>query len=134
MNTVMSAVNIDFSRIIEWIPTFIEGTWVTIVLSLTTVIIGSLIGLVVVLMKMSNMKVLNWIANAYTNIVRGTPMLLQLFVWLYGLPVLGIRFSGIGFSFVKSVSTNSKSSNDGRFVSRMSFAVFGLSSPIKLPH
>lgn len=97
MNTVMSAVNIDFSRIIEWIPTFIEGTWVTIVLSLTTVIIGSLIGLVVVLMKMSNMKVLNWIANAYTNIVRGTPMLLQLFVWLYGLPVLGIRFSGIGF-------------------------------------
>ena len=97
MNTVMSAVNIDFSRIIEWIPTFIEGTWVTIVLSLTTVIIGSLIGLVVVLMKMSNMKVLNWIANAYTNIVRGTPMLLQLFVWLYGLPVLGIRFSGIEF-------------------------------------
>ena len=63
MNTVMSAVNIDFSRIIEWIPTFIEGTWVTIVLSLTTVIIGSLIGLVVVLMKMSNMKVLNWIAD-----------------------------------------------------------------------
>ena len=97
MNAVMSAVNIDFSRVVDWIPTFIEGTWVTIVLSLTTVVIGSLIGLVVVLMKMSNVKVLNWLANAYTNIVRGTPMLLQLFVWLYGFPVLGIRFAGIGF-------------------------------------
>ena len=93
----MGNVNIDFSRVWEWMPTFLEGTMVTIVLSLSTVLIGSLIGLVVVLMKMSNMKPLNVIANVYTNIVRGTPMLLQLFIWLYGLPMLGISFSGIGF-------------------------------------
>lgn len=93
----MGNVNIDFGRVWEWMPTFLEGTMVTIVLSLSTVLIGSLIGLVVVLMKMSNMKPLNVIANLYTNIVRGTPMLLQLFIWLYGLPMLGISFSGIGF-------------------------------------
>ena len=93
----MGNVNIDFGRVWEWMPTFLEGTMVTIVLSLSTVLIGSLIGLVVVLMKMSNMKPLNVIANVYTNIVRGTPMLLQLFIWLYGLPMLGISFSGIGF-------------------------------------
>lgn len=93
----MSNVNIDFGRVWEWMPTFLEGTLVTIVLSLSTVIIGSLIGLVVVLMKMSNMKPLNVIANLYTNVVRGTPMLLQLFIWLYGLPMLGISFSGLSF-------------------------------------
>lgn len=93
----MNSVNIDFSRIWEWMPTFLDGTMVTIVLSLSTVIIGSLIGLVVVLMKMSNVKILKLIANWYTNIVRGTPMLLQLFVWLYGLPMIGISFSGISF-------------------------------------
>ena len=86
----MGNVNIDFGRVWEWMPTFLEGTMVTIVLSLSTVLIGSLIGLVVVLMKMSNVKPLNVIANVYTNIVRGTPMLLQLFIWLYGLPMLGI--------------------------------------------
>lgn len=90
-------VNIDFTRIIDWIPTFLEGTMVTIVLSLSTVLIGSIIGLVVVLMKMSNARPLNLIANWYTNIVRGTPMLLQLFVWLYGFPMLGISFSGLSF-------------------------------------
>ena len=93
----MSNINIDFGRVWEWMPTFLEGTLVTIVLSLSTVIIGSLIGLVVVLMKMSNMKPLNVIANLYTNVVRGTPMLLQLFIWLYGLPMLGISFSGLSF-------------------------------------
>lgn len=93
----MGNVNIDFGRVLEWMPTFFEGTMVTIVLSLSTVFIGSLIGLVVVLMKMSNMKPLNIIANLYTNVVRGTPMLLQLFIWLYGLPMLGISFSGLSF-------------------------------------
>lgn len=93
----MGNVNIDFGRVWEWMPTFLEGTMVTIVLSLSTVIIGSLIGLFVVLMKMSNVKPLKIIANIYTNIVRGTPMLLQLFIWLYGLPMLGISFSGMSF-------------------------------------
>lgn len=92
-----NTINIDFSKIIEWIPTFIEGTVVTIVLSLTTVIIGSLIGLVIVLMKQSRFKLLKGFANIYTHGIRGTPMLLQLFLWLYGLPILGIQFSGLSF-------------------------------------
>lgn len=93
----MNGVNIDFSRIWEWMPTFLEGTFVTIVLSLSTVFLGCLIGLIVVLMKQSEMKPLNWIANAYTNIVRGTPMLLQLFIWLYGFPMIGLSFTGLSF-------------------------------------
>lgn len=93
----MNTVNIDFSRIWEWMPTFLEGTMVTIVLSLSTVLLGSLIGLVAVLMKQSNVKPLNWIANIYTNVVRGTPMLLQLFIWLYGFPMIGLRISGLEF-------------------------------------
>ena len=93
----MNGVNIDFSRIWEWMPTFLEGTFVTIVLSLSTVFLGCLIGLIVVLMKQSEMKPLNWIANVYTNIIRGTPMLLQLFIWLYGLPMIGLSFTGLSF-------------------------------------
>lgn len=93
----MNGVNIDFSRIWEWMPTFFEGTMVTIVLSLSTVFMGSLIGLVAVLMKQSNVKPLNWIANIYTDVIRGTPVLLQLFLWLYGLPMIGLRIEGLEF-------------------------------------
>lgn len=94
---IYSAINIDFSKIWQWMPTFLDGTIVTIVLSLTTVLLGSLIGLFVVMMKISESKILKGIANLYTNVIRGTPMLLQLFLWLYGLPMIGITFSGISF-------------------------------------
>lgn len=92
-----SSINIDFGRVWEWMPTFLEGTVVTIVLSLTTVLLGSLIGLFVVMLKMSDSKFLKSIANVYTNVIRGTPMLLQLFLWLYGFPMIGLSFSGLSF-------------------------------------
>jgi len=94
---VMSSITIDFSRIWEWMPTFLDGTIVTIVLSLSTVFLGCLIGLVVVLMKQSNVKILRGLAKVYTNVIRGTPMLLQLFIWLYAMPVIGLSFSGLDF-------------------------------------
>src|SRR5699024_6114468 len=37
------------------------------------------------------------IASFYTNVIRGTPMLLQLFLWLYGFPLIGITFSSVAF-------------------------------------
>ena len=94
---IYSAINIDFSKIWQWMPTFLDGTIVTIVLSLTTVLLGSLIGLFVVMMKISENRLLKAIASFYTNVIRGTPMLLQLFLWLYGFPLIGITFSGVAF-------------------------------------
>lgn len=94
---ILASINIDFTSVWPWLPTFFEGTLVTIFLSLSTVVLGSLIGLVTVLMKQSKLKVLNILANIYTNIIRGTPVLLQLFFWLYALPMVGIRFSSVDF-------------------------------------
>lgn len=94
---IYNAVNIDFSNIWQWMPTFLEGTIVTIVLSLSTVVLGSLVGLLVVLMNQSRFKIFNIIARIYTDVVRGTPMLLQLFLWLYGFPMLGIQLPELSF-------------------------------------
>lgn len=90
MGISILAVTIDFSKMIKWIPTFIDGTIVTIVLSLLTVILGCVLGLIAILMKRSRFKILRFISMAYTQIVRGTPILLQLFIWLYGLPMIGL--------------------------------------------
>lgn len=90
MGISILAVIIDFSKMIKWIPTFIDGTIVTIVLSLLTVILGCVLGLIAILMKRSRFKILRFISMAYTQIVRGTPILLQLFIWLYGLPMIGL--------------------------------------------
>ncbi|MDH6365619.1 His/Glu/Gln/Arg/opine family amino acid ABC transporter permease subunit [Enterococcus sp. PF1-24] len=94
MNFILNVV-LDFNKISDWGSTFVEGTIVTVVLALLTVVIGSLIGLLAVIMKQARFAPFRWLVNAYTQIVRGTPLLLQLFMWLYGLPILGISISSI---------------------------------------
>ncbi|KAF5071586.1 amino acid ABC transporter permease [Proteiniclasticum sp. QWL-01] len=92
-----SKIVIDFSKLIPWTNVFIQGTVVTIVLSLITVILGSLLGLTAAMMKRSRYRVLNVIADLYAQIIRGTPMLVQLLIWLYALPQIGIRLPELPF-------------------------------------
>lgn len=90
-------INIDFSKLIPWVPTFIEGTKVTVMLSLCTVLLGTIIGLIATVLQQSENKILRGIATVYIQVVRGTPMLLQLFLWLYGLPMLGVSIPSLDF-------------------------------------
>lgn len=87
----------DFGKMTKWIPTFVDGTIVTIVLSLLTVFFGSIIGLFATLLKQSPKKILQLIAGAYTQVIRGTPLLVQLYIWLYGFPLIGISLPALSF-------------------------------------
>jgi polar amino acid transport system permease protein len=82
---------------IKWIPTFIDGMLVTVVLSLMTVFLGSIIGLVATFLQQSQKKSLKAVANIYTQVIRGTPLLVQLYIWLYGLPLIGISLPTLPF-------------------------------------
>lgn len=94
-DTLSLGIVLNFGKLIPWIPTFIEGTILTIVISLLTVVLGSIIGLLAALMKMSHTKILNVIATIYTQVTRGVPMLVQLFLWLYGFHFIGISLPSI---------------------------------------
>lgn len=86
---------IDFSKMRPWTFVFLQGTAVTIVLSLITVMIGSLLGFLLTLMRRSHFKALSAFSKAYSLIVRGTPMLVQLYLWLYALPKIGLTIPPI---------------------------------------
>lgn len=62
----------------------------TIQLAVLAILIGTVIGLLIALMKIDRRPVLNWIGGFYTWFFRGIPLLVQLFVLYYGLPALGI--------------------------------------------
>ncbi|MFI3329012.1 MAG: amino acid ABC transporter permease [bacterium] len=59
---------------------FLEGTWVTISLSVLTVLFGTILGLIVLLFRKSDVKPLKFIFGAYVELIRGIPLLLLL--WL----------------------------------------------------
>ncbi|MDR2278874.1 MAG: amino acid ABC transporter permease [Vagococcus sp.] len=96
-NIFLLGVAMDFGKMIKWIPTFIDGMIVTVVLSLMTVFFGSIIGLVATFLQQSQKKSLKAVANIYTQVIRGTPLLVQLYIWLYGLPLIGISLPTLPF-------------------------------------
>ncbi|MBM6836875.1 amino acid ABC transporter permease [Clostridium saudiense] len=64
---------------------FIKGAKWTIVISLASVALGIIFGSILTFLKRSKYKPLRFIASAYIEIVRGTPLLLQIYIVYYGL-------------------------------------------------
>ena len=87
---------INFAKIwdilITKFPAFMEGVEITLQLAFFTVLFGSLLGLVVAVCRRTRLLPLRWLMNAYVAFIRGTPLLVQVLLVVYGLPQLGIRF------------------------------------------
>jgi cystine transport system permease protein len=71
-------------------PIVVGGLLGTIPLSLVSFVLGLILAIVVALMRLSANGLLRGIARVFVSIVRGTPLLVQLFVVFYGLPTIGI--------------------------------------------
>jgi polar amino acid transport system permease protein len=84
---------LDIDIIITTLPVLLQGCVMTIELTVITLIIGTILGILFALMKLANNIVLKLISGFYTWIIRGTPMLLQLFFFYYGLPFVGLKLS-----------------------------------------
>ncbi|UVJ40424.1 amino acid ABC transporter permease [Arthrobacter sp. CJ23] len=63
----------------------------TIPVTLVSFFFGILLALVVALMRLSPNPVITGVARFYVSVIRGTPLLVQLFVIFYGLPTLGVK-------------------------------------------
>ena len=71
-------------------PIAIGGLLGTIPLALASFALGLVIALVVALARISGIRLLSALARFYISIIRGTPLLVQLFVIFYGLPSIGV--------------------------------------------
>lgn len=76
-----------FSKMIV-IPRLLEGMWVTIKLTLITGLLGLVVGLLLAILRVSRVKLLNWISLIYITLFRGTPLLLQILFIYFALPSL----------------------------------------------
>lgn len=85
-------MNIDTSiKILDWLF-ILKGAGITLLLCLSAMLIGTIVGLIVGIMRTSTIKIFKFISWLYIYIIRGTPLLMQLFLVYFGLPlVTGIR-------------------------------------------
>lgn len=85
----------DIAALMSDLPELLKGTLVTIELTALAIIVGTMIGTGISMMEISSHKILSSIGNFYTWIFRGTPLLLQLFVFYYVFAGFGIEMTPI---------------------------------------
>ena len=105
-------MNLDFSFIAEYMPYYFKGIKYTLLISFVAVLFGAIFGSLLFYMKSSNfhiwkIKPLKILAVAYIEIIRGTPMILQIFIVYAGAePFLGIDLTALQSAFI-AIALNS---------------------------
>ena len=97
----------DFQLIQEAIPLLIAGAGITIEISALSVGLGLFFGIVVALIRLSGIKVLKIIGNVYVDFLRGTPLLVQIFLVYFALPALIHHRVDAFFAAIAACSINS---------------------------
>ena len=76
-------------------PVMLTGAMYTLMFAIAAMAGGLVLGFPVAVLRMSSWAVLRWPASLYVSVMRGTPLLVQLFVIYYGLPSIGIEFTPV---------------------------------------
>lgn len=76
-------------------PLLIRGLGVTLLLGVVSFVLGSTLGAVVALARISSLRVLRAMAIAFVSVFRGTPLLIQIMIIYFGLPQIGVRLEPI---------------------------------------
>jgi polar amino acid transport system substrate-binding protein len=77
----------------SFLPSLFHGAAVTVVLSVVSMALAVVLGILLMMMKREGPPPARFAATAYIEIYRGTPLLIQLFILYYGLPNMGITLS-----------------------------------------
>ena len=79
-------MSFDFNLILESLPQMLAGIGITFKLLVVSGVLGLALAIILLLMRISGKNYLNWPAQVYIYIFRGTPILVQIFIIYYGLP------------------------------------------------
>lgn len=83
--------SLDFSAPLAYWPDLLQGAWTTLALSLSATVFGFLLGVFCALTKSGKSLWLARLATAYVELIRNTPLLVQVFIVYFGLSSLGLQ-------------------------------------------
>ena len=84
----MELLTTVFDVFMRTYPGFLEATLMTLKITAVALVLGTVLGLVFALMKISRSKILQFIANLYITIIRGTPLIVQIMFLYFGITQL----------------------------------------------
>ena len=100
VNRVWDSAMMDFSWLPKYLPLLTDGLWLTIQLLVFSVIFGFILAVPIGLVQVTGPRPLAWAARAFCTTIRGTPLLIQLWLLYYGLGSLFPQIPWIRQSFM----------------------------------
>ena len=88
-------MKIDWDIVQTAIPLLAKGTLVTLQIALISGVLSTLLGFVLGLSALGNVRLLRLLVAGYVDFIRGTPLLIQIFLIFFALPVVGVRLDEI---------------------------------------
>lgn len=92
----MNMLGLRFGPVLGYIPDLLQGLELTALLAVGGVVLGGGLGLLLAIWRFMVPKSLKWLAfpvTAYVELIRNTPLLVQLYIIFLGLPTIGIRLN-----------------------------------------
>jgi polar amino acid transport system substrate-binding protein len=97
----------------KYMPLLLRAALVTVEISAAAMAIAIAMGLFMAVLRVFGPRPISWLVIAFIEVIRGTPLLIQLFIIFYGLPAIGIRFSplwaaviGLGINYAAYEAEN----------------------------
>lgn len=100
-------MTVYFGDILPYLPLMLEALWVSIYVTFLSFISGSVLGLFIYLAKISRFRVVRAFSQTYIEIIRNTPLLVQLYLIYFGLGQVGINFNPLWSVLIGMTLNNS---------------------------
>ncbi|MBV5265842.1 amino acid ABC transporter permease [Pinisolibacter aquiterrae] len=84
-----------FQDAVEFTPILLEGAWATILVTLGSLVLSTLLGLIWALMRISGNRWLDRVAIVFINFIRGVPIIVQLFYIYFVMPDFGVSLTAM---------------------------------------
>jgi amine acid ABC transporter, permease protein, 3-TM region, His/Glu/Gln/Arg/opine family len=94
----MDLLNFEVAR--DYLGVLLQGLWITVALTLSVIVMSAVFAIPVALARMSPSRLIRLPVDAYVEVTRATPLLLQLIYIYYVLPSIGIRLPGIACAVI----------------------------------
>lgn len=84
-----------FQRLVEILPFFLKGLWMTVVVSGISLVLGTIFGLLLGIVRASGNRFFTAIVGAFVAVIRGTPFVVQVFIVFFIFPEWGIQLEAL---------------------------------------
>jgi His/Glu/Gln/Arg/opine family amino acid ABC transporter permease subunit len=117
---------------ITWVPILLQKTGITIIISLISMVLATILGFVGALGRLSRFAPFRWLALVYVEVIRGTPILVQLLFWYFGIAqffsLAGFDPYTATFNLMTALQSNSLVANiDSSIFDAFFWGIIGLS-------